>query len=434
MTGITTGDTARPSGLRGMSSAAQVMSAHADTFGGIGSTRKGALLATFKQAAPALGLSDNAMLLIDQLMAFSKECDWEEGRRPIVWPSNDFLQDALGKSLRSIQYARRELEDAGVVVMRDSPQGRRYGYRGPDGHIKVAYGFDLSPLALRQDEWQGVAEDIKQVRRERQALKRRRTIALKATRQIIATALEIGLDVTEWTTLGEQNERLIAGTHRQRDLSLLRPLVDRLEHLKADAEAYFLEQVAVLESLDNEQEHASQGADDCTLNTTTTDLKSNKLDTVDTHKEVKQKRSSETEPASRPSPAPDAIVDSVEDTLVKYQIKPQMVIGLSEWMNQVVPKDRPATWDDVVHAGTRLRKLTGISDDAWRDAVETIGVAAASTAVAIVMAKRSEIKKPGGYFRGMVEKAKLGQLNLGPTVYGLLDKDRLGTQQGEVSV
>ena len=127
MTDITTGDTARPSGLRGMSSVAQVMSAHADTFGGIGSTRKGALLATFKQAAPALGLSDNAMLLIDQLMAFSKECDWEEGRRPIVWPSNDFLQDALGKSLRSIQYARRELEDAGVVVMRDSPQGRRYG-------------------------------------------------------------------------------------------------------------------------------------------------------------------------------------------------------------------------------------------------------------------------------------------------------------------
>ena len=433
MTDITIGDGARPSGLRGMSSVAQLMSAHADTFDGIGKTRKGALLATFKQAAPAFGLSDNALLLVDQLMAFSKECDWEEGRRPIVWPSNDFLQDALGKSLRSIQYARRELEDAGVVVMRDSPQGRRFGYRGPDGHIKVAYGFDLSPLALRQDEWRGIAEDIKQIRRDRQALKRRRTIALKATRQIIATALEIGLDVNEWSTLGEQNERLIAGTHRQRDLMVLRPLVDRLEHLKADAEAYFLEQVSALETLDDEQEHASQGAEDCTLNTTTTDLKSNKLDTVDTRREVDQISSSEGVANKSTSPPPDAVADSVEDTLVKYQIKPQMVIGLSTWMTELVPKDRPATWDDVVGAGSRLRKLTGISDDAWRDAVETIGVAAASTAVAIVMAKRGEIKKPGGYFRGMVEKAKLGQLNLGPTVYGLLDKER-GARQPEVSV
>lgn len=433
MTDIQQGDAVRRSGLRGMSTLAQLMSAQADDFSGIGSTRKGSLLAAFKQAAPALGLSQNALLLLDQLMAFSKELDWEEERRPVVWPSNDFLQDVLGKSLRTVQYARRELEDQGIVVMRDSPQGRRFGYRGPDGHIKVAYGFDLSPLALRHEEFLSLAADIKAVRAERQALKRRRTIALKSTKQLIATALEIGLEAVEWSVLAERCDRLAKGSARERKLAVLTPLVDRLEHMRADVEAFFLEQVAMLDSHDDNQITAPQGANDSTLITTTNDLKSNKLDTVDSRKEVNQISSSKSDANSGPpSPSDDATQDRVEDTLTKYQIKPQMVIGLTSWFAELAPKDRSPDWNDVITAGSRMRKLTGISDDAWRDAVETMGVAAASTAVAIVMAKRGEIKKPGGYFRGMVSKAREGQLNLGPTVYGLLEKAR-ETRQSETA-
>jgi hypothetical protein len=47
----------------------------------------------------------------------------------------------------------RVLFEAGIFVIRDNEQGKRYGRRGPDGRIIEAYGFDLSPLAQRYDEF-----------------------------------------------------------------------------------------------------------------------------------------------------------------------------------------------------------------------------------------------------------------------------------------
>ena len=43
----------------------------------------------------------------------------------------------------------RALCEAGIFVMRDDPQGRRYGRRDEQGRIIEAYGFDLSLLAER---------------------------------------------------------------------------------------------------------------------------------------------------------------------------------------------------------------------------------------------------------------------------------------------
>ena len=53
--------------------------------------------------------------------------------------------------------------DAGILAMhdikfiRDNPQGRRYGRRDDKGRIIEAYGFDLSPLAQRYDEFVKIA-------------------------------------------------------------------------------------------------------------------------------------------------------------------------------------------------------------------------------------------------------------------------------------
>jgi replication initiation protein RepC len=50
-----------------------------------------------------------------------------------------------------VKAINRALIEAGLITMRDSPNGKRYGRRDPKGQIIEAYGFDLarSPRATR---------------------------------------------------------------------------------------------------------------------------------------------------------------------------------------------------------------------------------------------------------------------------------------------
>ena len=45
----------------------------------------------------------------------------------------------------------------------------------------------------------------------------------------------------------------------------------------------------------------------------------------------------------------------------------------------------------------------------------------AAGAVAVISAKGSGIRSPGGYLRGMTERARDGELHLGKSFYGLLE-------------
>jgi replication initiation protein RepC len=126
-----------------------------------GVTAHHALLDTLKAAAPALGLSRELVELMDKLFSYSSPQDWVEGSRPIVWPSNFTLAEDLDCSMRAIQAQVAGLVRAGLIAMKDSPTGRRYGER--DAATKKltlahCYGFDLSLLAIRYSELKAAAD------------------------------------------------------------------------------------------------------------------------------------------------------------------------------------------------------------------------------------------------------------------------------------
>ena len=56
--------------------------------------------------------------------------------------------------------------------MRDSETGKRYGRRDPEGRIIEAYGFDLSPLAYRHDEFIRIAAEAKAEREQMKGLRK----------------------------------------------------------------------------------------------------------------------------------------------------------------------------------------------------------------------------------------------------------------------
>ena len=109
----------------------------------------GQVLAAFKAAAPYLGLRPSVVHAIDWLFRFTDPLDWQPSSRPIVWPSAAMQQQELGLGPSQVKNLNRHLVELGLVVMRDSPNGKRYGRRDPQGRIVEAYGFDLSPLASR---------------------------------------------------------------------------------------------------------------------------------------------------------------------------------------------------------------------------------------------------------------------------------------------
>jgi replication initiation protein RepC len=68
-------------------------------------------------------------------------------------------QEALGLSETQTKRLNRCLIEVGLVTMKDSPNGKRYGKRDPKGRIVEAYGFDLSPLAARHGKFVRLAEE-----------------------------------------------------------------------------------------------------------------------------------------------------------------------------------------------------------------------------------------------------------------------------------
>ncbi|WP_317629053.1 replication initiation protein RepC [Defluviicoccus vanus] len=94
------------------------------------------------------------------------------------------------------------------------------------------------------------------------------------------------------------------------------------------------------------------------------------------------------------------------------------------------------TWPDIVDAADWLRHDLGVSKSLWGEACLAMGREKAAVALAIVSAKPAEHFRttPGGYFHGMVAKAKTGELHLNRTIWGLRDavgpgrRDRQGRE------
>ena len=80
-------------------------------------------------------------------------------------------------------------------------------------------------------------------------------------------------------------------------------------------------------------------------------------------------------------------------------------------------------WNDVHRAAATPRPVVGISEDAWNVANKVLGPARAAASIALILDKSSEgeVKSPGGYLRGLIEKAQIGELHLDRSLYGRLN-------------
>ena len=376
----------------------------ADGFSGLpaGSAKPYRLLAAFQEAEPYLGLPAHAFKLVSWLVKQTMPCDWEEGARPIAWPSARRQQEFLCLSAARVKALNRLLFEAGIFVIRDNEQGKRYGRRGPDGRIIEAYGFDLTPLAQRYDEFIRIAAEAKVERERMKALRKRGTIARRAIRQAGEALEALGPLPAEWPRLAAETADLIAAGRRAARSEELALVVTALESRKVQVEQWLLETSKPVETsptgLENEP------------HTTSTNLPDNPYQ--DTVIAAEERSRGEAKPKTAP-PVPI----SPEKAL---RVKAAELIDLAPRLGQYV-RPGPVTWDHVLDATDWLRGELGMSRSLWAEACQSMGRDEAALALAIVSTKAAAhfSRSAGGYFAGMVRKHQRGELHLQRSLWAL---------------
>ena len=427
-----------PTGFRRLTPGLLKADRTAESFTGLpdGVTMPGQLLAAFKAAAPRLGLSPRVVHAVDWLFRFTQPQDWGRGGRPIVWPSADVQQEALVLSETRVKAINRALIEAGLITMKDSPNGKRYGKRNPKGQIVEAYGFDLSPIAARHSEFVQLAAEAKAERVEMGRLRRRATIARKAITQILETVSEYGFAGEEWVTLRRESRDLtqaLRKIERPEEMaigvaSLERRQVtarERLESLLAEAAS------KASESVNPDPLGAENGPHYYSYNLSLNPYQ----DTVMASEESKPVVASanlEPSPSVWPTqrqegeggqaePTDPVRADSARtDNGTVLRIKTDELVRLAPRLRPYLRTSSPG-WPDLVEAADWLRHDLGVSKSLWGDACIAMGREKAVIALAIVSLKPAEhfTASPGSYFHGMVARAKSGQLNLARTLWGL---------------
>src|SRR6202166_5367174 len=111
-------------------------------------------------AKARIGVSERALAVLDALLSFHPETALS-GDGLIVFPSNQQLAlRAHGMAPATLRRHLAALVDCGLVIRRDSPNGKRFARKGQGGDIQLAFGFDLAPLVVRAEEFEGMAQEI----------------------------------------------------------------------------------------------------------------------------------------------------------------------------------------------------------------------------------------------------------------------------------
>lgn len=394
-----------------------------------------------KKVAAAIGLKAPDMLLLDTLAAVAQPQDWEQGRRPIVWASNNFMMEQCGFSLSALRRHIRRLCDIGVIAMKDSPNGKRWGRRNEDGYIIEAYGFDLAPMAARAEEFEALYATLQEERQLCASLRNTITVTRRVIRAKIEKALESRLR-GPWHELEEEFSNMLQYLpRRSASVEKLMDLADWFRDLKSKVEDAFEAAIDWQQESDanpvRNVVETDSGVSSNTLNLIPTGatcgthiLTTNKPDPVTSNV---HENMNPTDVA--PEMAPSVKVERLEESDLEIQWSthankqgsdidvPMLMHACPQFADMARSlcgylKD----WNDVHRAASQLRAMAGISEDAWNVAQKALGPVVAAAVIALIYDKHAtgEVASPGGYLRGMVEKARAGELHLERSFYGRL--------------
>ena len=365
-------------------------------------------LATARQR---FGLSDRDLSVLQALASFHPAAVLSgDAGSLVVHPSNRSICERLnGMPCSTMRRHVARLVDAGMVLRRDSANGKRYARRYGDD--KVAFGFDLSPLLRRFTELRAAAAEV---RAEALQLRRlRETIGLM--RRDLAGLLVCGEaarpELPLWPTLADLLRETARALRRKLGLDDMQALVAGLRTALAQA---------------------SQGIAPPPSEPPSAAEPSTRHARNEQHHQNSKKDQFESEPgrvvppgtASEPATGQDGNDDSKRSGSPERKA-PNVPIGLvleSCPQIQSFVEGEMRHWSDLIRAADTLSPMMGIPVPVWHQAKSAMGGAEAAAVVAAMLERFDTLASPAGYLRHLTAKAARGAFSCRPMVMALARK------------
>ncbi|MDD2859797.1 MAG: plasmid replication protein RepC, partial [Acidiphilium sp.] len=312
----------------------------------------------------------------------------------------------------------RHLVELGLIVMRDSPNAKRYGRRDKAGRIIEAYGFDLSPIGARIDEFRAAAEAYRAERAAIGRLRRRATIARNSLRQTWQTYQEQNIIDPALPGLRAAAGAASAGLGSIATVEALTPAIERLEAVADTARRALEMALAHGPDASSDTVEMSGRPGKNVGHITATNQTLNPTDTVMASDECSFSRDRAGVDGRDGIARTSSAMGERKDGGSVLKIRPDELIRIAPRLKPYLRRASPS-WPEIVEAADWLRHDLGISKPLWGKACVTMGRERAAIAVAIVSSKPAEHFRttPGGYFNGMVAKARNGTLHLDRTIW-----------------
>jgi replication initiation protein RepC len=388
------------------------------------------LFRALTEAKAPLGVTDRALSVLHALLSFHQETaltlpekdangsESEAAPGIVVFPSNKELSiRAHGMAPATLRRHLANLVDAGLIIRRDSPNGKRFARRGQGGEIDEAFGFDLTPLIARAGEIENLAEQVRAENRAMALLREKITLARRDIVKMIETGMEEGVP-GDWEARHSDYQAQASRQARNMTRADLEALAGELAALAAEINSV----------LENHVKHQNKSANESQaerhIQNQTTNISDLEPSLQEGRAEPPGPIGNEAEPdvtrASGPGrPGAETHVRPAPPPTPKtYPLG--MVLQACPDIVDYARGGEISSWRDLASAAVTVRSALGVSPDAWAQALDAMGEHDAAIVIAAILQRGEEIRSAGGYLRVLTAKARAGEFSLGPVLMALL--------------
>ncbi|WP_041699154.1 plasmid replication protein RepC [Allorhizobium ampelinum] len=348
-----------------------------------------------KEARETYKLPPYSIAVLDALLTFYPEKELRQDAQLIVFPSNaQLMVRANGMSGATLRRHLAILVDVGMIVRKDSPNGKRYARKDGSGEIERAFGFDLSPLLARSEEFALAAQQVATDRREFLKAKESLTLCRRDVRKVISAAIEEGAE-GDWEAVESVYLDIVRRIPRTPSASDLAQVLDELQLL-------FDEVINRLDLVDNSEDISSNAAQ------SERHIQNSKTESIN-----ELEHSSENKQGAKPSETGRPKREPVKAFPLG------MVLRACPQISDYGPGGQIASWRDLMSAAVVARSMLGVSPSAYQTACETLGPENAAAVMACILERGGHINSAGGYLRALTQRAEKGEFSLGPMLMAL---------------
>lgn len=352
-----------------------------------------------KEARLALGATDRALAILDALLSFHPETAFYGDSALIVWPSNEqLIGRANGMSPATLRRHLANLVDCGLIVRRDSPNGKRYARKGQGGEVEQAYGFDLSPIVARALEFKERAEAMRAEKKAYKVVKERLTITRRDVVKMIEAGIEEGVP-GNWGSVHIEYQTIIGRLPRTASHQVLETVAAELDDLWTQIRDV-LESFVKSQNLNANESHTERHIQN---SNTESKIESEHRSGIKSEESGRAGGSDNLRSLPKRELPLGIVLDACPNLL-------WLVKGGGGIQN----------WREFLATADLVRPVLGISPGAWEDAQVAMGEQQAAITLAAIYQKSGQIKSPGGYLRNLTNRSKDGKFSTWPMIMALL--------------